>query len=105
MCATERDVTIVLYSILEGEDYEIIGGAVSFSANRNQQVGTDCRGLTIELLDDPVVEETEELVIMLQSDQPERIKVSGFANSIQYTSVIIKDSDGEHGSENHMTVM
>ena len=79
-----------------GQDYQIIGGDVSFSGNRDDQVGVDCRGLQVRILDDPVAEETEEVVIMLHSNEPERITVNGFPSSMQYTSIIFKDNDGEY---------
>ena len=78
---------------LDGVDYGLIGGEVSFNGGSAESAATDCRGLLIEIYDDPVVEETEQVVIKLVPDEPDRVMTSftGTPN----TTIIIEDDDGE----------
>ena len=72
-----------------------MGGDISFNADKDIGEATDCRGLTVRIHDDPVVEGTEQVQIQLVSPQPRRILVDSFINSEPVTSIIIEDNDGE----------
>lgn len=89
---------MVIISISEGNDYDLMGGDISFDANKELGEDTDCEGLTVRIHDDPIVEGTEQVQIQLVSPQPERILVAPsriFTDSQRATSIIIEDDDGK----------
>ena len=92
-------------SISDGHDYELIGGDVSFNANKEVGEAVDCQGLTVRIRDDPIVEGTEQVQIRLESDQPHRILVDSSIFYEPVTSIVIEDDDCEYLSNTIVSIV